>query len=374
VSEPPPGRNIPTVTENLTMPDPVEQGEAKGRLTPAETARLTDQIASLTRAGLPLGPGLIALGEELPPGRFRRSLFDLAAALNKGAPLDSALDEQKDRIPPHLRGLVVAGLRSGQLGDILGRFSGYVSIGTELARKLWLSLAYPLLSIFAALTLFVFVNVVLVSQFETIFRDFGIPLPRVTIGMIMFSHALRTGWPALLTLGGMIAGLWLLGRLFLKPAMRRSVATKIPIVGSVWRFTSWAEFCHLLALLLETHLPLPDALRLTGEGVQNSDLDRACQLMANDVEHGRTLAESMGAHPHFPTGLPRLLKWAGDQNAIAEILHMAGEMYEARARGQATFAGTVMAVLSVIIVLWGIFTVIGGLMLPMITLISKLSG
>jgi hypothetical protein len=33
-----------------------------------------------------------------------------------------------------------------------------------------------------------------------------------------------------------------------------------------------------------------------------------------------------------------------------------------------------MAVLSVIIVLWGIFTVIGGLMLPMITLISKLSG
>jgi type II secretory pathway component PulF len=356
------------------MSDPVEQGGAKGRLTPDETARLTDQIAGLARSGRPLGPGLVALGEELPPGRFRRSLFDLADALNQGATLDLALEQQRDRIPPHLRGLVMAGLRSGKLGDILGRFSGYVSIGTELARRLWLSLAYPILSIAAALALFVFVNAFLVAQFEAIFKDFGIPLPRITIGMIMFSHALRSGWPGFLILAGAIAVLWVLGRVFLKPPVRRSVASRIPVVGGVWRYTSWAEFCHLLALLLETGLPLPDALRLTGEGVQNSDLDRACQLMAGDVEHGKTLADTMAAQPKFPTGLPRLLKWAGDQNAVAEILHMAGEMFEARARGQATFAGTVLAVLSVIIVLWGIFTVIGGLMLPMITLISKLSG
>jgi hypothetical protein len=38
------------------------------------------------------------------------------------------------------------------------------------------------------------------------------------------------------------------------------------------------------------------------------------------------------------------------------------------------FAGTVMAVLSVVIVLWGGFSVVGGLMLPLVTLISKLSG
>ena len=68
------------------------------------------------------------------------------------------MTEQNDRIPPHLRGLVLGGIRSGRLGDVLGRFSGYVSIGTELARKLWLSLAYPILSIFAAVALFLFVN------------------------------------------------------------------------------------------------------------------------------------------------------------------------------------------------------------------------
>ncbi len=356
------------------MSDHSKQGEGKGRLSSAEAARLTDQVASLARAGLPLGPGLVALGEELPPGKFRRSLFDLAEALSKGTSLDTAIEEQKDRIPPHLRGLVVAGLRTGNLGDILGRFSGYVSIGAELWRKLWLSMVYPIASIIAALALFVFVNVVLVGQFEAIFRDFGIPLPKLTIAMIVVSHVMREAWPALATLGGAIIVFWLFSRAILAEPQRRALACSLPLVGRVWRYTSWAEFCHLLALLLESRLPLPEALRLTGEGVQNSTLERACRYMANDVERGSTLAEAMFARSEFPKGLPRLLKWAKDPGSIAEILHMAGEMFEPRAKGQATYAGTVMAVLALIMVLWGITTVILGLMLPLITLISKLSG
>src|SRR5260370_15477666 len=105
------------------MSDLVENREAKGRLTAHETARLTEQIASLTRAGRPLGPGLMALGRELPHGRFRSSLIELAKALEKGMSLDAAMSEQNARIPPHLRGLVLGGIRSGRLGDVLVRLS-----------------------------------------------------------------------------------------------------------------------------------------------------------------------------------------------------------------------------------------------------------
>jgi len=356
------------------MSDSREQVEVKRTLTAEETGRLTDGIAGLARSGRPLGPGLAALGSELPRGRLRQSLFELSAALNRGEPLGAALEEQKERIPPHLHGLVQGGLRSGRLGDILGRFSAYMGIGTELKRKLWLSLAYPILSILVAMSLFVFVNVVLVTQFERIFRDFGIPLPQLTLGILLISRVLRSGWPALLIVVVAIVVLWLVLRIVLKPRDRRSLATKIPVIGGVWRYTSWAEFCHLLALLLESELPLPEALRLAGEGVQNSDLDRACRAMAGEVEHGGTLAQAMASRPELPSGLARLLRWATKQHAIAEILHMAGEMFEARAKGQAMFAGTVMAVLSVVIVLWGVFSVVIGLMLPMVTLISKLSG
>lgn len=356
------------------MSDPTSQAETRGGLTGDEAARLSGQIAELTRSGLPLGPGLAALGSELPGGRLRAALEGLASAIDRGVPLDEALEEQRDRIPPHLRGLVAGGLKTGQLGDILGRFSAYAGVGVELKRRFWLSLAYPILSIVVALAVWLFVHVVLVGMFDQIFRDFGIPLPQMTVGMLLVSRGLRAGWPVLpiLFFGGL--GLWLLARLVLPAAQRRSVAKRIPVVGKVWRYISWAEFSHLLGLLLESRLPLPEALRTAGEGVQDADLDRASRRMAEDVEGGRDLAGALLARPELPAGLARLLHWAGGHEAKAEVLHMAGEMFEARARSQAAFAGTVMAVLSVILILWGVFSVIGGLMLPLVSLISKLSG
>jgi general secretion pathway protein F len=343
-------------------------------LTPEETARLSDQIGDVARSGLPLGPGLSALSEELPPGPLRSSLRELSAALSRGVSLDVAVEEQEGRVPPHLRGLLLGGLRSGRLDEILGHFSQFISIGTELKRKLWLSLAYPIMSMVVALAIFIFIHAYVVATFDSIFRDFGIPLPGLTLGMLLVSRVMRAVWPALTILSAAIIVVWLTLQCFMKAADRGSLATKIPIIGRVWMFIAWAEFCHLLALLLESRLTLPEAVRLAGEGVQNRDLDRACHTMAHDVEEGRSLAEAMRGRAEFPPGLSRLIRWAGDNNAIAEILHIAGEMFEARARAQATFAGTVMAVLSVVIILWGVFAVIGGLMLPLVTLIARLSG
>jgi type II secretory pathway component PulF len=356
------------------MSNASEKVGPKGSLKPEETARLSEQIGGLARSALPLGPGLSALSDELPRGELRTSLRELAAALNRGVSLDVAMEQQDDRVPAHLRGLVQGGLRSGRLGEILSQFTAYLSIGTELKRKLWLSLAYPIMSIVVALALFVFVHVFVVAMFETIFRDFAIPLPGITLGMMLVSRVLRAGWPALVVFGGGILVFWLGLRVFVRAADRVSLATQVPVVGRVWRYISWAEFCHLLALLLESRLTLPEAVRLAGEGVENSNLARASVSMADDLERGVTLAQAMRLRREFPPGLSRLLRWATDNNAVAEILHMAGEMFEARSRSQAMFAGTVMAVLSVVIVLWGVFAVVGGLMLPLVTLISRLSG
>jgi type II secretory pathway component PulF len=356
------------------MSDSSWQVRERGALSADEAARLSERTASLTRDGLPLGPGLAALGEELPRGRLRSALTELALDLEQGLTLEQAVEKQKDRVPPHLRGLVLGGLRSGRLGDIMGRFTGYISIGTEIRRRLEISLAYPILATVVALALFVFVSTVLVVMFENVFRDFGVPLPAMTRALLFASRLFREAWPVLVIVGGILLGLWILPRFILEPAQRGSLATKAPLVGKVWRYVSWAEFCHLLALLLESRLPLPEALHLTGEGVENSDLDRACLAMASEVEGGASLAQALAARRELPRALSRLLRWAADSSATAEILHMTGEMFEARARSQATFAGTVMAVLAFIFVLWGLITVVFGLMLPLITLISKLSG
>jgi type II secretory pathway component PulF len=346
---------------------------ASGQLTARDAADLSSQVAGLARAGLPLAQGLQALSEELPRGRLKRSILELARKLDRGVPLDQAVNGQEDRIPPHLRGLVMAGMRSGLMGDLLDRFSDHLRVGTELKRKLWLSLAYPILTIGIALTLFVLICVFVVSQFESVYGGFNIPIPAVTQALLLVARAVNSMWFSAGIVTAVVIGGIIAARLLLPRPSRRSLAARLPLIGTVWRSTSLAEFCHLLALLLNSHLPLPEALRLTGEGVEDADINAACGMLANQVEAGRSLAQSMAERAIFPVGLPRLLRWAETQKSLPEILHMAGSMLEARARSQSTFVGIVLNFVCVLLI-FGMALVVPALIVPLITLISKLAG
>ena len=119
---------------------------------------------------------------------------------------------------------------------------------------------------------------------------------------------------------------------------------------------------------------MPEALRLTGEGVQDSTVRLAMHRMAADVEEGKSLARAMVGRRPFPPRLPRLIDWAERRGTLPDVLHMAGEMFAARASAQSSFAAAALSVACFILVILGVSLIVLGLMLPMITLIHKLSG
>ena len=144
-------------------------GDAARALRPARRAGPRRSAAGLQpgRAGrgAAAGPAPAFDGRSRPAGSRRACRSPRRSTIQEG------------RIPPHLRGLVAAGVRSGRLGEVLGEFSQYAATGIELRRRLWLNLAYPTLSLLVTLVVFAFVGIVVVPQFEAIFADFGIPLP-----------------------------------------------------------------------------------------------------------------------------------------------------------------------------------------------------
>jgi type II secretory pathway component PulF len=338
-------------------------------LSGAEALELSAQLAGLARAGLPLAPSLAALADELPRGRLRRSMRDLALSLESGQPLGKAVEGQERRLPPHLRGLMLAGIRSGRLGEVLGEFSGFATLGVELRRRLWLNLAYPVLTLLLTLSVFAFVGIAVLPQFQTMFGKFGMKLPRVTLLILEFTSGTAAIWPAFAAMAGALVVGGLAAHLFLPPAIARSLAGRVPLLGGVWRWTSLAEFSHLLALLLEHRLPMPEALRLAGEGVQDARIEVAARHMAEDVEEGQTLAGATARRREFPPRLPRLLRWGENQGTLPEVLHMAGEMFAARASAHASFASTAVSMACFLMVLTGVALIVSGLLLPVVIII-----
>ena len=86
---------------------------------------------------------------------------------------------------------------------------------------------------------------------------------------------------------------------------------------------------------------------------------------------------ALGGRPaleSIPAGLSQLFRWSEAQRNLPESLHMAGEMFEARARNQSGFASSIVACFLLLLILWGVGFAIAALFLPMITTIQKLSG
>jgi general secretion pathway protein F len=345
-----------------------------GRLTPDETAQLSAQLAGLTRANLPLPSGLRALGAELAGGRLRRVIEALAGSLEQGASLEAAIAAQGGAVPDYLRGLVEAGARSGRTGEVLGRFAGYAQIDVDVRRQLTLRLAYPVITLVAAISLLLFTLTYLIGGFEKVFRDFGIALPWLTEALIKTSDVLKSSGLPLLTVLAVAVAVVFIFLLGMGPAQRRSLLRYLPLFGPVWRWTSLAEFSHLLGLLVASDVPLVEAIPMAGAGVPDAALQATARRMARDVEHGDSLARAINRPLLFPEGLAAIVSWAEDQNTLPATLHMLGEMFEGRARSQARFASTVCAVLCLIVILGGIALVIQGVFAPMYQMIQKLSG
>ena len=164
-----------------------------------------------------------ALAEEIARPQLARVLRNLAARLERGEKLEAAIAAQGSRLPAHLRGLIVAGVRSGRLPIVLDQFAALARRQQDLRRRVLLALAYPavLLGIMAALM--VFCHLLLIQQFVQIFRDFNTRLPDLTLFFVRFS--------------GVVA--WTMLGLTIVAVIVPLAAMLLPLGGWIGRATWW---------------------------------------------------------------------------------------------------------------------------------------
>ncbi len=253
---------------------------------------VTDFAAGVTHIAdneVPLAEGLRALAGETNDRQLAVTFAAVADAVERGATFEEALQLQSDRLPEHVQGLALAGMRSGRLAEIFAQYvSGQYAVAA-LRRRVWAALAYPAILLVLVTALVVFIQGYVVSEAAELYNDFGFQLPLVTRIALSFSGA--RAWSALGALAA-LAVAWLALRAFYGAALTHRVLTAAPVVGPLWRFTSLCQFSRLLALLLREKVPLPESLRLAAEGVGDDYLRSGCQEVIASVEQGASLSDA----------------------------------------------------------------------------------
>jgi type II secretory pathway component PulF len=349
---------------------PLFRVELPASLSAEESAELSARLAALAQSGLPLESGLYALADDVAQPKLASVLRNLASRLEEGQKLETAIAAQGSRLPAHLRGLIVAGVRSGRLPLVLDQFAALTRRGQDVRRRVLLTLAYPaiLLGIMAALLIFCYYG--LSSQFATVFKDFNCKLPELTVFFFQYS-----GTVAWTMLGLTIAAIAIpLAAMFVPVGAWLGRTTSwIPIVGKIARDDCQAQFSHLLALLLEEEVPLPEALRLTAAALQDTMLARQSAVAATAVESGLPLDQAL-LQARFPDSLAVLAAWGQQKNSLTQSLRAAAEAFEARTNSQSALLNVLVPPLMYMAIITFAGITVLALMMPLMSLISNLSG
>src|SRR5664279_4841410 len=141
------------------------------------------QFVTLVRAGLPILGSLDMLAKGQKNTAFAAQLQDVTARVRTGASLSEAFTAQGG-FPLIYTTTLLAGERSGNLEEVLGRYLAFQRISLTFRKKLQASLIYPALLILIVIGLFVFLISFVVPRFAQLYDQIGTKLPTLTLMLL----------------------------------------------------------------------------------------------------------------------------------------------------------------------------------------------
>lgn len=292
-------------------------------------------VAGLASAQLPLAEGLEAASSEAT-GRVARGLKNLSKELFSGKTLEQALSNPTLRLPPHVRGMVTAAARTGQLGPALDQLLEHQRSIRAMFWRIWVSLAYPTVVFLLNLVVLGFLLCWIVPVFKTMFMEFALRLPYATVAVFEVSDMVvwLVKGPGQGVFVAMVITVIVL--LYLAASgrggagLQRLVIESMPIVGVLWQWAGAAGFMYLLGALLDKQVPLAEALQLTAAGTRKANLRQSGLWMAEQVSNGRSFAELVEKSGCLPASAVPLLRWGEQTNALPEALRTLSALFVER--------------------------------------------
>lgn len=348
-------------------------GEPAPRLSAGETAQLVEAIAGLAMSELPLSAGLRATAEEIPHRRLAAAMRRVAADLDRGVPLDAAIDGAGKNVPNYVRGLILAGLRTGRVAHVLEELVAMDRDRVDLRRRITAALAYPTILFVLLLGMFVVASA-FVASFAKVYDEFGVELPTITSIVLHTMYWFRHSGLGTMLLGlGIVVPSMVLLLAIPKPPELQRACYRVPVLGPLWRWQSLVDFSRLMYVLLDRQVPMSEALRLTADGLRWSDLAEVSRRCAQEIDKGMDLSESMARHREFPASIHPVVASGIKSQQPAEAFRAAAEMYRRRAGVDTVLWEAVLPPILLVFVAFGVSLLLIAMFLPLIKLIVELT-
>lgn len=303
------------------------------RVSQREIGTMTQQLATLLGAGLPLDRSLHILQDLAESEPLQRLLKSVRDQVRGGAPLSDALDSQHGVFPRLYVNMVRGGESGGTLDVTLARLADYLKRSKALKDSVVSALIYPaLLMVLAVASLLVLLAYV-VPQFTPIFEDLGESLPVITQVVLFVGRIIQGYWWALI--GLVVIAAATVRRQFAQADSRLRWDQRLltsRAIGDLIRKVETARLARTVGTLLTNGVPLLNALSIGRSVLSNTVLAAGVDEASKEVKTGGSLAHSLAATGHFPKLALQMIAVGEETGQLDTMLVDVADAYDVEVR------------------------------------------
>lgn len=247
-------------------------------------------LATLVKSEITVIQAIRILRDQADRKNVKTVLADVLSRIEGGSPLSEAMSHHPRVFSPMSVKLVRAGEMGGILDIVFQRIADYLERRATLRKKLMMSFFYP------GIVLVVGIGVVLFMVLFAIPRFMGLiqgRLPPVTqFLMDCTAFMLDNGLNMLIGLGVGLGGLVVMHALPLTRYYLDRYKVHLPVFGPIIRLGLVVSFSRTFSVLLESRIPMVEALRATSATIQNTAVNHFLDRVVDRVLAGDQLSST----------------------------------------------------------------------------------
>jgi type II secretory pathway component PulF len=278
-------------------------------------AELLRLLLMLLENGLSLPKALQSLAEDRSTRKFSHVLNRLRMTIEAGGTLSQGMQHYPKTFTQMQVQQIRMGEQSGAMERALARVCEQMERHVALRKRITNKVSYPILITVAGSGLMIFMCVVVIPEFETVYSGSGVDLPVVTHVVTGMSRMV-IGWGWLtIPLSMLAAFLWAFGRS--RPLVARSMDAfflKLPIVGPWLRDVAVLQFSEGILSMVECGYRPVEAVDVAADCVRNREVRAAVDDVRRGVQRGEKLSVELRKHENYFAATLCQLVGVGEQS------------------------------------------------------------
>ena len=357
---------------NLKLPKFL-QGKIK---TPVLT-QFTRQLATLVNAGLPLMRGIDVLKRQMKDPQMLEALEGISENIAAGGTFSEALTLYPKIFDKLYVNMVKAGEAGGVLEVVLGRLAEFAEKSEKIKNKVKGAMIYPVVVLFAAVGITGFLLVAVIPKFKQVFNDMlgGAALPAITEAVIQASEWVQHNG---LTLVAAVVAFSVIKKVIGKTEkgayLYDVLSLKMPVTGTLVQRTAVSRVTRTLGTLLSSGVPILQSLVIVRDTTGNRVVSQALQNVHDAVKEGEGMTGPLSQCKVFPPMVVSMVEVGEETGALADMLTRIANTYDDEVDN--AVAGMTAAIEPALIIVLAVVvgTIVIAMFLPMIKIISSVSG